>query len=787
MRKHISKKQVILASVFSLGLMPAGVENAFAAVDTASDPPTKRQGQTGKPAATPTAKAKADSTQAAVAAPVAAPAQPAAPQSEAIVVTGLSRQQKLQSAPVSATVFTATNIKDAHIQGVSDFIALIPNVSITQAQQAGVSFITIRGITQVRNGQSPVAVIVDGVQQMDSRQFTQDLYDVGQIEVLRGPQGDLWGRNAIGGAIVINTRQPTNTFYAHADAQFGNGADYRGKISFAGPIVKDRLFYDVNFSEHSFGGLLENVYLNKTVDRSNEYTGRGHIKAVITDDLTADFRVGFDETQGGANNYHYQSAKYDPSRPCFLDPTDPFGGPAPDANRVSRTFCANNRGDNQRDIRNASFRLVYTQPFATFSNTLGWVKINEYIGTDQFPYTATRGSGYDGTQTQWAQNTSWEDEFRVTSRSDRRFRWMGGGYFLDTRDYLASTTGADTGKGIARISTSPLYGYAPNQTLTYFGNSDHNQDFALFGHLSYDILKNLTAEFGYRYDWNSLNQYVNPESSGGVPAGCTMSGGSCRRTRWFKQGQPKGTLTYHVNPNLTFFVDYGIGFRSGQFNQNGTAEAAHLPGVYNTVKPEVANTVEAGFKSQWFHNRLTLNGSFFDTRDRNSFYFLFVGSVGAQILVNINKIHLTGGELEAKYAILPGLDVFANGGYTHSSITKYTFDRADQGNWAPYIPEFTANIGVQYHHAFNRWLGFFGRFDVEAKGKQYWDPENATPRSAFNLYNLQVGVESPNRKWSATFYVNNLTDTRYNAEYVSGGFAQPAEPRMLGGEIQYTY
>ncbi|MFW7267739.1 TonB-dependent receptor [Gluconacetobacter sp. Hr-1-5] len=708
---------------------------------------------------------------------------------ETIVVTGLSRTQKLQSAPTSATVFTSRAITDARIQDVSDFIALAPNVSIVEAQQAGVSFMTIRGVTQVRNGQSPVAVIVDGVQQMDSRQFTQDLYDVAQVEVLRGPQGDLWGRNAIGGAIVINSRQPTNQQYAYADAQFGNGSMYRGKVGVAGAIVKDRLFYDLDFSEHYFGGLLENVYLHKTADRTNQYSGRGHIKAVITDDLVADFRVGFNETRGGANYYQYQPAKLDPNNPCFLDLSNPFGGMTPDANHVSRTFCSNNRGLNTRDIRNASFRLAYTKPWGAITNTLGWVKINEYIASDQFPYTAYEGkSGYDGTQSQWSQSTSWEDELRFTSRSDRRFRWVAGGYFLDTRDYFSSATASDYGKGIARISVNPLYNYAANPTQSFLGNSDHNQDFALFGHLSYDILKNLTAEFGYRYDWNAMNQYVSPLSTAGIPAGCTITAGAaCQRTRWFKQAQPKGTLSYRVNPNLMFFVDYGIGFRSGQFNQSGSAQAAQLPGVFDTVKPEVAHTIEAGFKSQWFHNRLTVNGSFFRTWDRNSDYFLFVGAVSAQILVNIDKIQLTGGELEARYTILPGLDVFANGGYTHSTITKYGFDRADVGNAAPYVPEFTANAGVQYTRAIAKGLNLFSRFDVEAHGKQYWDPENDTARKEFNLYNLQVGFTGPQRKWSAVFFVKNLTDKAYNAEYVSGGFVQPAEPRTLGGELSYSY
>jgi iron complex outermembrane receptor protein len=706
-----------------------------------------------------------------------------------IVVTGLSRKQSLQTAPVAATVFTQAAVKDARITNVVDLVQIAPSLSFSQSQGAGINLLTVRGITQVQNGQSPVAVIIDGVQQMNSQQFAQDLYNVAQIEVLRGPQGDLWGRNAIGGAIIINTVQPTNDFHVDGVAAIGNGNAYKGQFSVSGPLVKDRIFYDFDLSENHFGGLLENVFLHKTVDRFNDISGRGHIKAILTDDLTVDLRFGMDKLIGGANNFHYQPANYNPAQPCFLDPADPISSFTGDANRVSRTFCANNRGEESRFIREGSIKIAYEQPFATISNVFGWSRVTDYINGDQFPYTASHNvDGLDDSQSQWQRQTSWEDEFRVTSPSGERFHWMVGAYYLNTHDYISRPIGLDEGAGIVKITDVPEFDNPYNPTISYLGNADRNQDYAIFAHLAYDITRKVTAEFGYRYDWNKLNQYVDPASTSGVPIGCvSLYSRACRRTVSFNQGQPKATLSYRPNSDLTLYTSYGIGFRSGQFNQSGTAIAAGLPGVYDVDRAEKANTFEAGFKSQWLDHRLTIDGAFFDTRDKNPSYLVFIGSIGAQVLVNIDKVRLVGGDVDVNYTIVPDLNLFANGGYTHSSIRSYDVDQAVRGNKAPLVPEFNANIGIQYKHPITEAISGFGRFDVQMLGKEYWDADNSTARNAYNLFNLQVGLETPMPAWSLVFFVRNVTDKRYNANYVEGGFSIPAEPRTLGGELRFHF
>jgi iron complex outermembrane receptor protein len=147
--------------------------------------------------------------------------EPAQAQLEEVVVTARMRAEAFEDAPVSVKAFTAAEIEAAGIDTPHDFINLTPNMTIVQTQNPGNSFITIRGVSQARNSDMPVAVLVDGVLMSNPAQFNQQLFDIEQIEVLKGPQGALYGRNAIGGAVTIVTRQPGDEF----ESRFRVGVD----------------------------------------------------------------------------------------------------------------------------------------------------------------------------------------------------------------------------------------------------------------------------------------------------------------------------------------------------------------------------------------------------------------------------------------------------------------------------------------------------------------------------------------------------------------------------------
>src|SRR5580692_11434322 len=173
---------------------------------------------------------------AAIAAIIAAPAPGQTTDLTEIVVTARKRDESLQNVPVTIDAFTEQTIKSAGIESPRDFVALVPNMSLVEVQNVGNSFITVRGISQARNSEPSVAVLVDGVLETNPYEFDQELTDIKQIEVLKGPQGALYGRDAIGGAIIIHTADPADHFEGSARAGIGNGISEKAQVAVSGPI-----------------------------------------------------------------------------------------------------------------------------------------------------------------------------------------------------------------------------------------------------------------------------------------------------------------------------------------------------------------------------------------------------------------------------------------------------------------------------------------------------------------------------------------------------------------------
>src|SRR6266481_2821247 len=185
---------------------------------------------------------------------------------EEVVVTAQRREEKLQDVPVSVVAFDEVAIRQAGIRNTADFLGMTPNVSFDQSFTVGNSFVTMRGVEQINNADSPVAIVVDGVPQGNQKQLKMDLYDIERIEVLKGPQGALYGRNAIGGAINIITQQPTNDLSGFASLGTGSGSEKEGLFALSGPIVKDKLLFRVTGEYKDADGQIENTYLHEKVD-----------------------------------------------------------------------------------------------------------------------------------------------------------------------------------------------------------------------------------------------------------------------------------------------------------------------------------------------------------------------------------------------------------------------------------------------------------------------------------------------------------------------------------------
>ena len=290
---------------------------------------------------------------------------------ETVTVTAQFREQEMQDVPNSVVAFTAQDIEDAGIRSTEDFIALTPNLTFDDSFTYLNSFVVVRGVTQINNADSPVAIIVDGVPQNSQKQFKMPLFDVQQIEVLKGPQGSLYGRNAIGGAINIVTKQPTNAFEGFVAGGLSNGSGYRMDAGISGPIVKDILLFRVSGSYYQTDGLIENSYLGRTVDDvDHDYSIRGKLAYAPNEVFSLDLRASYTDAQAGA--------AYDAIVNSLLNPDFRSGNDSNDVFEPRSSLA----GITEADITDLSGKATWDLGFAKATYILGYTDLTENYRSD---------------------------------------------------------------------------------------------------------------------------------------------------------------------------------------------------------------------------------------------------------------------------------------------------------------------------------------------------------------------------------------------------------------------
>ena len=460
---------------------------------------------------------------------------PAAALVEEIVVTARLRSESLAEVPVTVNAFSQQDIEDAGIRRPNDYLSLVPNVTLVEAQNAGTTFLTIRGITQVRNNEPPVAVSVDGMLQTSPNQFNQALLDMAQIEVLKGPQGALYGRNAIGGAINITTRGPSDEFSGRVQLGAGNGERFEGRASLAGPLAAGKAWYRIAASWSDRDGYLENVNLGGHVDPLEDKSMQLRLDWLLSDAWTADLRFYASNTKGGSLNYNWQAYDYE---------LDAFIFAPGDANNTDLIYEQNNRGENDRDILEAAFKLEREASWGTLTSITSFNRIEEWYGSDQAPYSESLtqypfgpGVPFDGVAQQYFEVDAFSQELRLTSRSDRPLRWLVGAYYVGTDRFISSPVLDDTGVGIVRVERRPT-GAGEPATFSFLADDNDNSAFAVFGQLNYDVTDSFEASVALRYDEDERIQTTSPFHTGGAP--------NERRRETFDKLQPKVSLRYQL-------------------------------------------------------------------------------------------------------------------------------------------------------------------------------------------------------------------------------------------------
>ena len=731
-----------------------------------------------------------------VAATAAVPVMAQTSQLEEIVVTARKRDESYRDVPVTINVFTQAQIESAGIQKPADFIALVPNMTLVETQNAGNAFVVVRGVSQARNSEPSVAVLVDGVLETNPAEFNQELFDIKQIEVLKGPQGALYGRNAIGGAILITTQDPADEFAGTVKLGLGNGSAKRAQLGVSGPMNDSKtLKYRASLNYYDTDGYIPSSFLGGKADPAKDYSGRLRLLWKPNDTFTGDLRLSADRLETRALYFVIPR----------LDETNPFTSffTPPNANDVTTPITVNNTGENNRDVYNASLKLDFNLGGGTLTSISAWDKTKEILTGDAYDFRPIPNAvftaiyGYDLNQGQFLDVKAYSQELRFTSPAEGRFRWIAGAYYVHTDRFISTGNMQDLGNGAFPVyrtpSTNPLNPQRDAEGVlipgtTFLADSQSNNAWAVFANATFEVTDQFEIDTALRYDEDQReNTTDTPPDYLALVQDPNAVTGQVRKHTW-SEAQPKVTLRYKPLENVTLYGGWSRGFRSGGFNQTGVGAVARnsdpqILGVNDLFNAEVADTWEVGVKGEFLDRRLNAGLALYRTKSTNGYFFVFLPANSTQNLGNLDATY-KGAELELNARVTDQFNVYANFGYTDSEITGME-DPSVIGNQAPLVTKDTLNVGAQYRQPLSNGLNATFRADFQRLGRTWWEPYNTTSRDPLSLLDLRVGLDGD--KWSVTAWSKNLTNKLYNAEFSPGGFLFRATPRRYGLEFTYKF
>lgn len=696
---------------------------------------------------------------------------------EEIVVTAQYRAEPLQEVPVAVTAFSAEDIAVAGIESTQDFINLTPNMSLDDSFTLGNSFVQVRGVAQINNADSPVAIVVDGVPQNNQKQFKQELFDIERIEVLKGPQGSLYGRNAIGGAINIVSTAPTNELEGSIKAGVGNGGLEKVSGAVSGAIIEDTLLFRLAGAYKDFDGVVDNNFLDTEVDFYDTRDVRGRLIWNVTDNFTLDGRISYSDADGGCCSDTFLF------NPLIGNAPNPTGISNPNNNEFNEPSM-NVLGETT-DLRSREYTLKATwdTEVAEASYIFNYTSMNEkYFAdldfTDGVDFslgavlTAVLGFPVAVGQQQVLDVELMSHEVRLTSPDDQRLRWIAGAYYLETDRYLKTIAPLDF------TPTTPITeedGLAWGFPLVFLEEDNNNDAWAVFGQVEYDIFDDLELTLGLRYDHDKRRH-------DGIVFGPNLT---TSPSKSFSDLQPRVILTKRWTDDVMTYASYSRGFRSGGFNGPAIGSPA--------FKEETLDNFEVGFKSTWMDNRLLVNGSFFYGLDDN-FQFFFVDLITAsQVISNIEDVELFGGELEVQTVLTDNWTMYGTLGVTDTEITNSVARPQDEGNRTPKNQKYSLNVGTQYV-----WPEIIAgldariRVDYEHRGRKYWHSDNNNSMDPFGLLNGRLAIEG--ESFTVAVWADNIFQESYwqdyNAAAFSGAFGDIgflARGRTFGADFEYRF
>lgn len=653
-----------------------------------------------------------------------------------IVGKSRRRTETIQTTPESVTAINSEGIENLGVNNVANFANLVPNLKLNTSQAAGINTLTVRGIPQIRNSDAPVAFVIDGVTVPDPSLLNQELFDLALIEVVKGPQGALYGKNAIGGAINIYTKEPLNKAKHNLKLGAGNGGGGLAQFISSGAIKKDKVFYRASTQFTNFNGLLTNEYLNEKVDFSREFNARAQIIARITDNFKMTLAAQFMNIDAGAAYY-----SVNPTGNVWVE-GEPGGYLDPNPKKGNNIISMDEPGKSNLQNLFTNLNLEYILNNVKIQSVTAYNHVDRSLSGD-LDFTPFN----DFTQGETADTKTFNQELRFSNlNTDADFNWTAGGFYQKLeKDFFQDGLSRD-------FDLDELfYGIAADVTNT-------TSTFAAFGFVDYSISEKFTLSVGLRYDNDTFKQVDH------------LSGETNERTN--NIFQPKGSISFQATKDALIYANYGRGYRTGGYNPATTDR------FNREYKDELTNNYELGFKTSWWNNRFILNGSVFYTDYKNQQQYVFDLDTFYAGNYNYDESRIIGFEVDLKVRLFKYLDLLANYGFVDSEISEggttggengdATDLSAYNGNKTPFVPVDNFNIGLETNFPINDNIDFNANINLNNTGKTYWEENNAPEftTSAYQLLDARASISFSNM--TIAIWGKNILDTQYYTEYIPG-------------------
>jgi iron complex outermembrane receptor protein len=700
--------------------------------------------------------------------------KPVAEDTTIVVVTAQKRKENVREVPLSISVLSADKLAKQHVEDYADLARTVPGLSFTNTGNSGTSRITLRGIGS-SSGAATVGVYLNDVSlTIPNQYFTgvtlPKLFDLDHVEVLRGPQGTLYGDSSLGGTMRFITVQPKlNRYEAYLAADVSNtsGGGQNGKLDATVNLpLGDKVALRLAAESEYMSGYVDHVDADGTVDNKNVNSERSNaVRATLLiqpdDTLKITPSIQWQET------YSADTGIFDTSLPKFEEAKGIRESGVDTMYVPSLTIEKTFGGYALTSVSSFMYRQLKRQFDATIYDS-------EYVASALDP---DYGDNYEALaslpgimyNTDTVQNFSQEVRFSSPSikASGKRYEWQVGAYYnyLRTRtlddEYVLGIN--DAVESIYGASVEDMLGYtAPNDQMGYFHPRRWLEQVAVFAEGSYMITPKLKATVGVRQAaaWNIFRSEEGGWLADGTPAVDTAKSSA-------KPITPKAALTYIANENVNLYASATKGYRLGGQNDalpNFCASAITALGLTvsgsRSYDPDSLWAYEAGAKTQWLNRRLTINGSLYSIDWDNIQQQLRLASCGYVITANAGNARSQGGELEINARLSDAFTLNVSGSVTDAHITKAAAgSSAKVGQKVLGVPDKSMSIGLDYFHAMDDNKNVFGSLNWNYTGKSYGNftvTNSDYARPSYSVVNANLGMSF--NDITLSLYVKNLLD-----------------------------